>query len=74
MADASADKKCIDNSPGYQTAREAIEDLNPVLPNNVPWSKINSIEGCFKGGFHPGLHGAPSDGVDAGAWTLYLTR
>ena len=65
---------CIDPEVGYQTAREVLEDLNPILPNNVPWSKIRSIEGCFKGGFHPGLHGKPIDGVDAGAWTLYLTR
>ncbi|MFC2054882.1 Tad domain-containing protein [Chloroflexota bacterium] len=66
---------CLDFDPSsYYSAREVIEELNPVLPNNVPWSKINSIEGCFKGGFHTGLHGKPEDGVDAGAWTLYLTR
>ncbi|MFC2054883.1 pilus assembly protein TadG-related protein [Chloroflexota bacterium] len=67
--------KCTDNDPSsYLSARDALEELNPNLPGGVPWSKINSIEGCFKGGFHPGLHGKPGDGVDAGAWTLYLTR
>jgi len=74
MCVTQTSEDCIDPEAGYQTAREVLEVLNPNLPNNVPWSKIRSIEGCFKGGFHPGLHGKPSDGVDAGAWTLYLTR
>ncbi len=39
------------------------------LPNNV-----KTIEGFFVRGFVPGLKGRPSDGVDAGAYTLYLIR
>jgi hypothetical protein len=50
-------------------ARQALEDMNPGILQN-----IETIEGCFVGGFIPGLSGKPSDGVNAGAWTLYLTR
>jgi hypothetical protein len=39
------------------------------LPNNVM-----TIEGFFVKGFVKGIKGRPSDGVDAGAYTLYLTR
>jgi hypothetical protein len=39
------------------------------LPGNV-----KTIEGYFVQGYVPGIKGKPSDGVDAGAYTLYLTR
>jgi hypothetical protein len=39
------------------------------LPNNV-----KTIEGYFVQGPVPGLTGKPGDGVDAGAYSLYLTR
>ncbi|MGB7115632.1 MAG: hypothetical protein WBD56_05770, partial [Anaerolineales bacterium] len=50
-------------------ARQALEVMNPGILLNM-----ETIEGCFVGGFIPGLSGKPSYGVDAGAWTLYLTR
>jgi len=50
-------------------ARQTLEDNNPGILQNK-----ETIEGCFVGGFIPGLSGKPSYGVDAGAWTLYLTR
>jgi len=50
-------------------ARQILEDNNPGILLNK-----ETIEGCFVGGFIPGLSGKPSYGVDAGAWTLYLTR
>ena len=50
-------------------ARQALEVMNPGILLNK-----ETIEGCFVGGFIPGLSGKPSYGVDAGAWTLYLTR
>ena len=51
-------------------ARQALVDNNPGILQNM-----ETIEGCFVGGFVPGLSGKPSSGgLDAGAWTLYLTR
>ena len=50
-------------------ARQRLVDNNPGILQNM-----ETIEGCFVGGFIPGLSGKPSYGVDAGAWTLYLTR
>ena len=50
-------------------ARQTLVDNNPGILKNM-----ETIEGCFVGGFIPGLSGKPSYGVDAGAWTLYLTR
>jgi hypothetical protein len=56
---------CVDSPPygpcpGHQAAG---------LPGNV-----KTIEGYFVQGPVPGLTGRPGDGVDAGAYSLYLTR
>jgi len=50
-------------------ARHALDIMNPGILKNK-----ETIEGCFIGGFIPGLKGDPSAGVGEGAWTLYLTR
>jgi len=51
-------------------ARQALIDMN----GDKDIKNLESIEGCFIGGFIPGLKGDPSAGVGEGAWTLYLTR
>ncbi len=57
--------ECVDAPPyGPCPGHEAAG-----LPNNV-----KTIEGHFVGGFVAGLKGKLVDGVDAGAWTLYLIR
>ena len=62
-------------APNLPSVRGALETFNPKGSNpDLKWSSLNSIEGCFIGGFVAGLSGKPSDGVNAGAWSLYLTR
>ncbi|MFC2043465.1 pilus assembly protein TadG-related protein [Chloroflexota bacterium] len=56
-------------------ARQFILDNNEDNPDpKSDLKNIETIEGCMVEGFIPGLSGKPSDGVDSGAWTLYLTR
>ena len=47
---------------------------NAFLASGVMDNNDKSIEGYFIHGFADGLEGQPSDGVDAGAYTLYLTQ
>ena len=56
-------------------AREWLEDNNPSYQGNQSLiTNESSFEGCFVEGYVPGLIGRPSDGVETGAWTLYLVR
>jgi Flp pilus assembly protein TadG len=64
--------QCNQNPPH---ARQFILDNNEDNPDpDSDFKNIETIEGCMVEGFIPGLSGKPSDGVDSGAWTLYLTK
>ena len=61
---------CVDapGVPGHCPGHDAAVAAGAIRNNT------KTIEGYFVEGFAPGLDGRPSDGTDAGAWTLYLTR
>lgn len=74
------DIKCVQDANsdcGNPYARQWLEDNNPN-PTKPQQSLVDknqlSFEGCFVEGFVPGMFGRPSDGVDTGAWTLYLVN
>ena len=49
--------------------------LNTASAPTAIGPQYNTFEGCFRTGFFSGLSGIPSDGgVNAGAWTIYLTK
>ncbi|MEA3439584.1 MAG: hypothetical protein U9R58_04815, partial [Chloroflexota bacterium] len=67
--------QCVDaGSHGPCPGREALNTASEPLGTEIG-PQYNTFEGCFKNGFFSGLSGTPSDGgVNAGAWTIYLTE
>jgi len=65
--------QCVESgSHGPCPGRTALNDASDPVQIGPQY---NSFEGCFKYGFDSGITGIPSDGgVNAGAWTIYLTK
>ena len=64
---------CVSDTPGAANSCPAKDEAIGVPGSGIE-NNTRTIEGYFVEGFVPGLSGRPSDGVDAGAYTLYLTQ
>jgi hypothetical protein len=65
---------CVDAANNKQcAARNAMFDKDLGYKKGGP-PKVKSFEGCFVGGFVPGLSGQSSQPYETGAFTVYLHR
>ena len=63
----------MSDTPGAANSCPAKDEAIGIPGTGID-NSTRTIEGYFVEGFVPGLSGRPSDGVDAGAYTLYLTQ